>query len=62
MTKRSRDLVVLAAQARYVAGTREILESFFAGTPIRPEYLIGEGGRLAGTAGKPEGLACLRFR
>jgi formate dehydrogenase len=39
----------LSAQARYAAGTREILESFFAGTPIRPEYLIVEGGRLAGT-------------
>ena len=39
----------LSAQARYAAGTREILESFFAGTPIRPEYLIVEGGQLAGT-------------
>jgi formate dehydrogenase len=39
----------LSAQARYAAGTREILESFFASTPIRPEYLIVEGGKLAGT-------------
>jgi formate dehydrogenase len=39
----------LSAQARYATGTREILESFFAGTPIRPEYLIVEGGKLAGT-------------
>jgi formate dehydrogenase len=39
----------LSAQARYSAGTREILESWFAGTPIRPEYLIVEGGKLAGT-------------
>jgi formate dehydrogenase len=39
----------LSAQARYAAGTREILESFVAGTPIRPEYLIVEGGKLAGT-------------
>jgi formate dehydrogenase len=39
----------LSAQARYAAGTREILESFFAGTPIRPDYLIVEGGKLAGT-------------
>lgn len=39
----------LSAQARYAAGTREILESWFAGTPIRPEYLIVEGGKLAGT-------------
>jgi len=38
----------LSAQARYAAGTREILESFFEGTPIRDEYLIVEGGRLAG--------------
>ena len=39
----------LSAQARYAAGTREILESFFAGAPIREEYLIVDGGRLAGT-------------
>src|ERR1700753_387911 len=39
----------LSAQARYAAGTREILESFFAGTPIRPEYLIVEAAKLAGT-------------
>ena len=39
----------LSAQARYAAGTREILESFFAGTQIRPEYLIVAGGKLAGT-------------
>ncbi|MCA0218299.1 MAG: NAD-dependent formate dehydrogenase [Actinobacteria bacterium] len=39
----------LPSQARYAAGTREILESWFAGTPIRPEYLIVEGGRYSGT-------------
>ncbi|ORA16031.1 NAD-dependent formate dehydrogenase [Mycobacterium arosiense] len=39
----------LSAQARYAAGTREILENWFAGAPIRPEYLIVEGGQLAGT-------------
>ncbi len=39
----------LSAQARYAAGTREILESFCAGTPIRDEYLIVDGGKLAGT-------------
>jgi formate dehydrogenase len=39
----------LSAQTRYAAGTREILESFFAGTPIRDEYLIVDGGKLAGT-------------
>jgi formate dehydrogenase len=39
----------LSAQARYADGTREILESWLAGTPIRPEYLIVDGGKLAGT-------------
>ena len=39
----------LSAQARYAAGTREILECFFEGRPIRDEYLIVEGGHLAGT-------------
>lgn len=39
----------LSAQTRYAAGTREILEDFFAGKPIRDEYLIVEGGKLAGT-------------
>jgi formate dehydrogenase len=39
----------LSAQTRYAAGTREILEAYFAGTPIRDEYLIVDGGKLAGT-------------
>jgi formate dehydrogenase len=39
----------LSAQARYAAGAREILECHFAGRPIREEYLIVDGGRLAGT-------------
>jgi formate dehydrogenase len=39
----------LSAQARYAAGTREILECFFEGRPIRDEYLIVQGGHLAGT-------------
>ena len=39
----------LSAQARYAAGTREILECFFDGRPIRDEYLIVQGGHLAGT-------------
>ena len=39
----------LSAQARYAAGAREILECFFEGRPIRDEYLIVDGGRLAGT-------------
>jgi formate dehydrogenase len=38
----------LSAQARYAAGTREILESYFAGKPLREEYLIVDGGALAG--------------
>jgi formate dehydrogenase len=39
----------LSAQTRYAAGTLEILESYFGGTPIREEYLIVNGGMLAGT-------------
>ncbi|HXX91204.1 MAG TPA: NAD-dependent formate dehydrogenase [Acidimicrobiales bacterium] len=39
----------LSAQARYAAGTREILECWLENRPIRDEYLIVEGGRLAGT-------------
>jgi formate dehydrogenase len=39
----------LSAQARYAAGTREILECWLEGTPIRDEYLIVDGGALAGT-------------
>ena len=38
----------LSAQARYAAGTREILECYFAGVPIRQEYLIVDKGKLAG--------------
>jgi len=38
----------LSAQARYAAGTREILECFFDGRPIRDEYLIVQSGHLAG--------------
>ena len=38
----------LSAQARYAAGTREILECFLDGRPMREEYLIVEGGKLAG--------------
>ncbi|ARM32380.1 NAD-dependent formate dehydrogenase [Legionella longbeachae] len=39
----------LSAQARYAAGTREILECWFDGRPIRDVYLIVNNGRLAGT-------------
>lgn len=38
----------LSAQARYAAGTREILECWLDGRPIREEYLIVSGGALAG--------------
>jgi formate dehydrogenase len=38
----------LSAQARYAAGTREILECFLEGRPIRNEYLTVDGGKLAG--------------
>ena len=39
----------LSAQARYAAGVREILECWFNSKPIRDEYLIVQGGKLAGT-------------
>lgn len=39
----------LSAQARYAAGTLEILQSFFDRTPIREDCLIVDGGGLAGT-------------
>jgi formate dehydrogenase len=39
----------LSAQTRYAAGTREILECWFEKRPIRDEYLIVDGGKLAGT-------------
>ncbi|MBV6753775.1 NAD-dependent formate dehydrogenase [Pseudomonas chlororaphis] len=38
----------LSAQTRYAAGTREILECYFENRPIRDEYLIVQGGELAG--------------
>jgi formate dehydrogenase len=38
----------LSAQARYAAGVREILECWFDKRPIRNEYLIVDGGKLAG--------------
>jgi len=39
----------LSAQARYCAGVQEILECFLDDKPIRDEYLIVQGGALAGT-------------
>ena len=38
----------LSAQTRYAAGVREILECYFDKKPIRNEYLIMQGGKLAG--------------
>ena len=38
----------LSAQTRYAAGVREILECYFDGRPIRNEYLVVQGGKLAG--------------
>lgn len=38
----------LSAQARYAAGTREILDVFFSGKEIRDEYYIVKNGELAG--------------
>ena len=38
----------LSAQARYAEGVREILECWFDDKPIRNEYLIVDGGKLAG--------------
>lgn len=42
----------LSAQARYADGTREILECFLEGRAIRDEYLILQGGQLAGVGAK----------
>ena len=39
----------LSAQARYAAGTREILECWLTGRAIRNEYLIVDRGELVGT-------------
>jgi formate dehydrogenase len=47
----------LSAQARYAAGTLEILQCFLENRPIRPEYLIVDGGRLAGVGAKSYGLS-----
>jgi formate dehydrogenase len=42
----------LSGQPRYAAGTLEILQNFFDGTPMREEYLIVDGGALAGTGAR----------
>jgi formate dehydrogenase len=41
-----------SAQTRYAAGVREILECWFDDQPIRDEYLIVQGGKLAGTGAR----------
>ena len=41
--------LTLLGRGRFAAGTREILECFLGGRPIRDEYLIVQGGHLAGT-------------
>ncbi len=46
----------LSGQARYAAGTLEILQNFFEGKPIRSEYLIVDGGSLAGAGAASYGL------
>jgi formate dehydrogenase len=38
----------LSAQTRYAAGVREVLECWFEGRPLRNEYLVVQGGQLAG--------------
>lgn len=47
----------LSAQARYAAGTLEILQDFLEGRKIRPEYLIVDAGNLAGAGAKSYKLA-----
>jgi formate dehydrogenase len=46
----------LSAQARYAAGSLEILQCFFDARPIRREYLIVDAGALAGTGADSYGL------
>jgi len=38
----------LSAQTRYASGVREVLECYFAKKPIRSEYQVVTGGKLAG--------------
>jgi formate dehydrogenase len=46
----------LSAQARYAAGTREILECWLEDRPIRDDYLIVHGGKLAGAGAHSYGV------
>jgi formate dehydrogenase len=45
----------LSAQARYAAGTREVLECWFGGVPIRGDYLILDRGTLTGVGARSYG-------
>jgi formate dehydrogenase len=47
----------LSAQARYAAGTREVLECWFGGLPIRTEYLIIDRGRPTRAGARSYGIA-----
>jgi len=47
----------LSAQARYAAGVREVLECWFEGRPIRDEYLVVAGGKLAGVGARSYSVA-----
>jgi formate dehydrogenase len=46
----------LAAQARYAAGTREVLECWFAGVSIRDDYLIVDRGTLTAVGRRSYGM------
>ena len=46
----------LSAQARYAGGTREVLECWFDGVPIRHDYLIIDRGRLTGLGARSYGM------
>jgi formate dehydrogenase len=46
----------LSAQARYAGGTREVLECWFDGVPIRHDYLIIDRGRLIGLGARSYGM------
>jgi formate dehydrogenase len=46
----------LSAQARYAGGTREVLECWFDGVPIRHDYLIVDRGRLTALGTRSYGM------
>jgi formate dehydrogenase len=46
----------LSAQARYAAGTREVLECWFSGEPIRDDYLIVHRGVLTSVGARSCGI------